>query len=113
MTVMRFVAATGAVALPLAIAPGFLFFDDVTPKAAILLVLCAASLVLTAFAPAGWRALLGSRKGRLFLGIAVAAMGVTLLSTIFAVNRELAWYGSTWRRFGALEQIALFMVAIA
>lgn len=110
---MGFIAIIGAAALPLAIAPGLLFFDDVTPKAVILLLLCAAALILTAWTPSGFIHFLRSREGAVFIALALAAAFTTLLSTYFAANRELAWYGSAWRRFGALQQIAVLALAAA
>ncbi len=110
---MRLLAAALALALPLAIAPEVSFFGDVTPKAIVLLLACAIACAITAWQSAAIVALLRTRPGRWFLGLVAASILVTILSTALSPHRELAWYGSNWRRFGAVEQIAVMLLAVS
>jgi O-antigen ligase len=108
---MRWIAAIAALGLPLAIMPGVFFFDDVTPKAILLLILCGASLLIAAWNGSGMRMLLNARTGGTFLTLVGASILISLLSTLLSQNRELAWYGSNWRRLGGLEEIAVLALA--
>jgi O-antigen ligase len=95
------------VLVPLAIAPGFLFFYDVTPKVALLLLGVAAALPW--FAPARlWK----SREGQ-WLCIASAAQAVSLaLSTTLSSRAGLSVFGTNWRRFGLITQLALLLFTV-
>src|SRR6516164_6696651 len=83
------------VAIPLAIAPGLLYYYDVTPKIVLLFVGAAAALPFVRTGP-----LLHSRSGRWFCGLLTAAWVSLLFSTIFSTRPELSLLGSSWRRFG-------------
>jgi O-antigen ligase len=108
---MRFVAAFTAFALPLAIAPGLSFFHDVTPKLLILLIASAAAVLIAAWNATGVWDLVRHRAGQWLIGLLGASILITVVSTTLAADPELAWYGSTWRRLGAIEQIAVFLFA--
>jgi O-antigen ligase len=108
---MRFVAAFAAFLLPLAMAPGVSFFHDVTPKAVVLLLACSVALLVTAWKPEGLRDLAHDRAGRWFLRLLCSSILLTLVSTALARHRELAWYGSNWRRLGAIEQVAILLLS--
>jgi O-antigen ligase len=91
--------------LALIITPGYLFYFDVTPKVAVLLVGTAGVLVLAA------RGRVSPRGPRLFATLLVLNAGSLAVSTAFSTNRNLSMYGSTWRCFGALVQGAAMLFA--
>lgn len=94
--------------LPVIITPGLLFYFDVTPK--VLVLLMGASAVL----------LVGVRRktsllapGRLF-GFAVLFQTAALVAaTVWSTHPALSFTGSNWRRFGAVTQIAVLLLALA
>jgi hypothetical protein len=96
------VAPWSLAAIPLAIAPGLLFYYDVTPK--VVLLYCAAAVTLP-FADV--RRLLASTAGRWFCAI-LAAM---LVSLLVSTRTDLSVFGSTWRRFGLITQAAVLLFA--
>lgn len=91
--------ATGLIALILA--PGLFLYFDVTPKLAVLL---AATALLLPFA------LPRPRRGIVFILILLYACSL-ILSASLSTNPGLSWFGSNWRRYGAITQIALFLFA--
>ncbi len=95
--------------VPLVIAPGLLFYYDVTPKIVILVLGVAAALPW--FSPAR---LLAWREGR-WLAMLLGAQGASLiLSTVFSGRAGLSVTGTAWRRFGLITQVAvLLFTAIA
>jgi len=98
------IAPCVAAAIPLVIAPGFLFFYDVTPKIALLC--CGTALSLPFVDP---RPLSATRTGRWFC-LLLGAMFVSLLaSTIFSTRMELSVFGTNWRQFGLITQSALLL----
>jgi O-antigen ligase len=85
--------------VPLVIAPGFLFYFDLTPKVAILLIGVAAALPW--FAP--------RREFRWLYWLLSIQAASLILSTFFSGRAELSIFGSTWRRFGLITQLALLL----
>ena len=69
--------------------------------------------MLVAFRPGDFVALVRTRAGCWLVLLLGASILLTLLSTAFSPHRELAWFGSNWRRYGTLEQIAVVLLAIA
>ncbi len=103
---MRFVLPLVAAILPVVIAPGFLFYFDVTPKLLILLIGVSVALVL-------WRGELplGSKANRVFL-VLLFAEGVSLvLSTALSTHPALSLNGGNWRRYGLVSQLAVLIFA--
>jgi hypothetical protein len=102
---MRFVLPLVAAVLPVVIAPGFLFYFDVTPKLLILLIGAAASLTL-------WRGELpAGRRNRIFL-LLLLLEGLSLaLSTALSTHPALSLNGGNWRRFGLISQVAVLVYA--
>lgn len=89
--------------IPLAIAPGYFFYFDVTPKTVILLLGTAAAAIWWAVKGAGLSR--ESRYERWFLW-AIGAMAVSLaVSTVFSVDRGLSLCGSSWRYWGIITQM--------
>ncbi|HLK51609.1 MAG TPA: O-antigen ligase family protein [Bryobacteraceae bacterium] len=93
----------------LIIAPGSLFYYDVTPKIAVLLAGTALCL--------GWAALSGiraPRKSRLFAAFSLLLIwnAISLaISTAVSSRPALSLFGANWRRYGTIVQIALFLFA--
>jgi O-antigen ligase len=103
---MTLLLAVVIVLIPLAIAPGCVFYFDVTPKIALLLFGTAAAAVWwTAVGSAAgfYRA---SRAARWFL-LSVCGMALSLvISTLVSVNPALSLGGSNWRDWGLVAQLA-------
>jgi len=98
------IAPCVAAAIPLVIAPGFLFFYDVTPKIALL---CGGTALSLPFLDP--RPLFATRTGR-WLCLLLGAMFVSLLaSTVFSTRLELSVFGTNWRQFGLITQSALLL----
>ena len=85
--------------VPLIIAPGFLFYFDVTPKVVILLLGAAAALPW--FSP--------RRELRWLYWLLSLQAASLILSTVLSRRAELSVFGSTWRRFGLITQLALLL----
>jgi O-antigen ligase len=84
---------------PLIIAPGFLFYFDVTPKVVVLLLGVAATLP--------W--LSPRRELRWLYSLLSIQAASAILSTIFSNRIGISIFGSTWRRFGLITQLALLL----
>ena len=101
---MALLQAVLAGLIALIITPGQMFYFDVAPKVAALLVGTAALLI-------------GSTRQRAIprpytLWIWLAASLVSLgVSTVFSANRALSVFGSTWREYGAVTQAAVLLFA--
>src|ERR1035441_3429841 len=98
VTDMAFVAALVIGLLALAIAPGYAFYFDVTPKAAVLLAGTAGMLILAA---RGGESPGGPRLFAVLLLLNAVSLAV---STVWSTNRALSLYGGSWRCFGAPMQ---------
>ena len=98
---------------PLCLLPGVFLSHDVIPK--LIAILCAAALLLFLLPRWGdaWHALRAHRRGRYFLWLAAAETISLILSTLFSAQPGLSLAGTVWRRFGAVEQIAIVVLAIA
>ncbi|MGO9261971.1 MAG: O-antigen ligase family protein [Bryobacteraceae bacterium] len=102
-----------AVALTaLIITPGYLFYFDITPKLIVLLVGTAAGLVWMAVAPERGSGPIVRSRAYTSFGILLLANAVSLaLAAAGSQWPALSWFGSSWRRYGALAQIAVFAFA--
>jgi Lipid A core - O-antigen ligase and related enzymes len=88
-----------AALIPIVIAPGFLFYFDVTPKVVILLLGVAAALP--------WLA--ARRELRWLYSLLSLQAASLILSTASSGRPGLSVFGSTWRRFGLITQLALLL----
>ncbi len=96
-----------AALVPLALAPGLLFYFDVTPKA--VLLVAAAAICGAWLREVPW----ASRHGRIWT-LLVAAQAVSLVvSTALSAHPAMSVSGSNWRRFGLLGQLGVLLVALA
>jgi O-antigen ligase len=87
----------------LIIAPGLLFYFDVTPKLAALLLGAAIAAPLAA-----------ARPPRRAVSVLVVLYAASLaISASVSAHPGLSWFGSNWRRYGAVTQIALLLFAWA
>jgi len=101
--------ATTIALIALIITPGYLFFFDVTPKIAVLLLGTAAALVVAAFSHREWP----SRSGllRLFSALLAVDAASLLIATALSAAPERSWFGTSWRRFGAVSQCTILLLA--
>lgn len=89
--------------IALILTPGLLFYFDVTPKLAVLLG-CAAIL-----APLAAR-----RPPRAAVSVLLGLYACSLaISASVSAHPGLSWFGSSWRRYGAVTQIGLLLFAWA
>jgi len=109
---MRWVTAGIVIAIPLALAPGLFFYYDVTPKAGILLAATAILLLWTAWKPKTSVVFWTSRFGRWNAILTAAFILLTVVAAANSPSVSLAWNGSNWRRWGAVEQIATVVCAL-
>ena len=103
---MRFVLPLVAAILPAVIAPGILFYFDVTPKVVFLLIGTSIALTL-------WRGELplNSRFNRIFYLLLTAEFLSIVASTLLSTYPALSLNGGNWRRFGLISQLAILMFA--
>ena len=95
-------AATLAL-LPLILTPYLLFYWDITPKIAVLLVGTAIAL------PLAGRERRAQSPGLRILGWLLVAQAVSLaISTAFSIDSALSLGGSAWRRFGLSFSFSIF-----
>ena len=89
--------------IALILAPGLLFYFDVTPKLAVLL---AGTAILAPLAAV--------RPPRRAASLLVVLYGCSLaISASVSAHPGLSWFGSNWRRYGAVTQIAVLLFAWA
>src|SRR5215831_21030290 len=101
---MPVAAAAMCFLVPLILTPRLLFYYDITPKVAVILVGAAALLVLASFNFDSLRRFAGTREGRWYSVAAGASIVSVILTSITAQHPGLAWNGSNWRRCGAVTQ---------
>lgn len=108
---MVWLAAAAAFLVPLVLTPRALFYYDITPKVVLILLAAATALAAIFFQWNGWAAYARTRWGRWYL-VAVAASGLIAgFAALRSAERGLAWYGSDWRRMGALTEGATILAA--
>src|SRR5437899_6652118 len=92
-------AVIGLIAL--VVTPGWLFYFDVTPKVAVMMAGTAAALFATGRTPRWFSSL---------LLLSILSLGV---SSALSANPALSLFGTNWRRFGAVTQAAVLLLAWA
>lgn len=94
--------------IPPAIAPRFVSFNfDSLPKAIVLYLVAAGLLLPPRIWRNSWERLLATTPGKLFLGFVVAEALSLAMSTGLSSDPQLSLFGTHWRYFGALSQLAL------
>jgi len=91
--------------IALVIAPGYLFYFDVTPKVVVLLAGTAIAFLLAV------RGRNSPRGPRLFGVLLLLNAGSLAYSAAFSWRRALSFYGSTWRCYGALVETVAMLFA--
>src|SRR5437879_4710161 len=102
---MSWLLASAIGLIALIITPGFFFYFDVTPK---LVVLLAATAVCPW--PAFRRSPFGLRRSSFTL-LVLASLISLAASTAASAHPALSFYGTNWRRYGALTQMAVLLFA--
>ena len=102
------IVCAGVALIPLCLITGFFLSHDVVPKVALLSAVAGALL----FLPREWMGN-ASLVNKVFLWIMAAQASVLALSTIFSSQTLLSLVGTTWRRFGMIEQLAILVIALA
>src|SRR5262245_27864685 len=106
MSFLSWVVAALVILLPLALAPGWFFYYDITPKACLLFIGAAAALAGVIAYPQKVLANWNSRTGRWFVGLLLALLTVMIAAALMSSYPRLAWMGSNWRRAGVLTEAA-------
>ncbi len=109
---MLLAAALTAFFAPLALTPHLLFYYDITPKIAFLLLGAAIALALTFKELDSLRAFCGTPYGGLYAAATGAGIALAGIATLLSAHPGLAWNGSTWRRMGGLTECATFIAAL-
>jgi O-antigen ligase len=95
--------------LPLIILPGLLFYFDVTPKVALLLLGVSAAVIPARLVLAD----LWQRRSGVWLTVLLAVQLASLVwSTAFSADPALSIGGGNWRRLGLLTHIALLLFTL-
>src|SRR5687768_6415818 len=97
-----------AVLIPLVIAPGVLFYFDVTPKIVILLVGAAAAVLAIPH-----RKTLLPKLSMWFLTLLGICALSLVVSTAGSTDLQLSLIATNWRRFGLLAHFAALVFAAA
>src|SRR5579872_7551298 len=96
----------------MASAPRMFLYKDTTPKAAASLVGAALLLLWIAGTPKTFLSFVTSRFGRWSAALTVAFVLLTAVTAASSPFGSMAWNGSNWRRWGALEQIATLVCTL-
>ena len=107
------VLVAGPVCAALVIAPGWLFYYDVTPRAVIALLAGGSAAALIGDWAGGWSALRGSGPARLFAAALALGAVSSAISTWLSGDPALSWTGSSWRRLGLPVELALTLWGLA
>lgn len=101
--------------IPLVIAPGLMFYFDITPKIVVLLIATGVALFYSRTNMCGLRVLRSCRTARWFVHLLIAQVTAILVGTIFSDDLALSIVGGAWRRSGAVVEIAtcVFVLLIA
>jgi len=108
---MSLLIAALAFVLPLILTPRLLFYYDITPKVAILMLAAALAWAAAFFQLDSWIAFARTRWGRWYLGAIAASMLIAGIAAWRSAEPALAWYGSNWRRMGVLTEWATLLAA--
>jgi O-antigen ligase len=98
---MSLVQAVTVGLVALILAPGWFFYFDVTPKLLVLLVGAALCALL-------WR---GERPSRTFTILTLLTAVSAAVSAAVSSSPALSVFGSTWRRYGVVAQLAVLLLA--
>ncbi len=98
-------------ATPLGLLTGTFLSHDVMPKVILVLSGAAALLFMLPQWTQGIARLWATRPGRWFLWLAIAQGVVLAASSLFSSQPLLSLVGTTWRRFGLVEQVAALVIA--
>jgi O-antigen ligase len=97
----------------LIILPWYSFYFDVIPK--IVVILAGSALVF--LLPRQWPAKVAGNPAakplRWFTIIVAVQAIVTIVAAIVSTHPQLSWLGGTWRRSGAIAEIAVLVLAVA
>lgn len=96
-------------------APGLLFYFDITPKIVVLLIATGIALFYSRVNAAGLGTLRSCRPGRWLMYLLAGQATSILVATIFAPNPALSIVGGAWRRSGTITELAVcaFVLLIA
>src|ERR1700694_3581678 len=111
-TSILLVLAASLALIPLAMAPGVLFYFDVTPKIAVLLIATAIALLFAKGNAEGLRTLQATRQGRLLTYLIAGQAPSLVISTAFSQDIALSITGSAWRRCGAIVELSILVFTL-
>ncbi len=109
---MAFLLAAVFALIELILAPGYMFYFDITPKLVVLLAGVSAALLWGA-----WKVLRGAVTSvtgpvRIFTGLLLLNVMSLGLSTAFSSSPGLSLFGTNWRLYGSIAQTAVCLFAI-
>jgi tetratricopeptide (TPR) repeat protein len=106
---MALVQALVIALVALILAPGYLFYFDVTPKVVVLLAGTAVSLVAAAVSGVSIPA--KSRPFVVFSILSLLYVGSLALATAISSRPDFSLFGATWRRFGSVIEASVCLFA--
>src|SRR5581483_3325377 len=97
----------------LILAPGFSFYFDITPKTVVILTGTAAAVLLEILRPRSKsQSCNGNGKLLRYFGVLIVCSAGSLgLSAVFSERPGLSLFGTNWRQFGVVTQIAIILFA--
>src|ERR1700730_1308668 len=110
--VMKILVPLVVALAPLLITPKLLYYFDITPKIAVILIGTALALVLFRENARNVAALLNTRRGRWLVLLVAGYWMLLALSTVLSTHRELSLNGSNWRRSGLITETALLIFVL-
>jgi O-antigen ligase len=96
--------------VPLVITPGITFYYDVIPRTSLLLIIVSAFLVSERNFPRSFRRLWDNDVFRWFCVVAAIYVLSMAVSVMLSSSPRLSIFGSTWRRYGLVTQLALLIL---
>ncbi len=94
----------------LVLAPHAMFAFDVAPKVVVLVLGVAIALAVSR--TPGLAATARTRRGKWFLGIVALSVVSLVIATASSLDPDLSLFGTAWRRFGLLSNLAVILFAV-
>lgn len=98
--------------MPWLVAPAVFMYFDAAARAVCLLSIAGVFIIQAGSFATLFQDLLSRRNGRLFVILVVAFAISCIVSALLSPHRELAFFGTGWRRLGAVSWIAILASAL-
>jgi O-antigen ligase len=102
--------SAAAALIPLLVIPRWFLYFDAAPKVCVLLLTAGLLLLLWPRLGGSFTALWRQRLGSCYLILAALQIASLLLSSSFSIDPALSFFGTGWRRLGAVQDSAILIV---